>query len=581
MSSVTGFFVADNKIPLDEKYVAIPSQNGLSYDAQKLIEFYIPPNIDTFKPKNSYLQFDLTLSQDESDVSYTRLQLDELIGGQVLIDTIRIHSGDKTQLLEEIRHYPVHVAVKYAYHSTPSLRDLRALNEGAGIWTPDSRGTRGSTQSNLANHKFSPYYRAQTAGTTSAAFTNTSYYTQCKIKLPLHTGLFQNDKVVPCGMLNGIFVSILTSENRRVFRQLDSVSYNRRLPLNPVFHSTNGNTGAPASWLPGAAGSTDVFYLKHDNNNFSTQNFPFVVGEEFEFTSQTGTKIPWTGTKPSIKQIETSGTGANEYVKVTLSASSVISASLVGSADPQMFSTTISNMTSYNPTYSMSNVELVVCEIDMGAAAKSEIQRDMREGKMMVYDFLSTQVYNYSQLFSDRVANIPIPGNHQRAKSVICVPTDASVYSTKDAITGEGTYEISTTPDIKLLSSQSGIAGISDRLTEYFFFYDGRNQPSLNVHTQRIANKDSVDAIPLLELDKALYQADMPALRMSRFQENFCIGRSFSLNKGTYDMRGKDCRLNVYYQDVTNAPDKNKLWCNFVHHIRRINIRADSVQVEV
>ena len=28
----------------------------------------------------------------------TRLQLDELIGGQVLIDTIRIHTGDKTEV---------------------------------------------------------------------------------------------------------------------------------------------------------------------------------------------------------------------------------------------------------------------------------------------------------------------------------------------------------------------------------------------------------------------------------------------------------------------------------------------------
>ena len=60
---MSGFFVADNKIPLKESYVAIPSQNGLSYNAQKLIEFYIPPNIDAFKPKNSYLQFDVELSK--------------------------------------------------------------------------------------------------------------------------------------------------------------------------------------------------------------------------------------------------------------------------------------------------------------------------------------------------------------------------------------------------------------------------------------------------------------------------------------------------------------------------------------
>ena len=99
--------------------------------------------------------------------------------------------------------------------------------------------------------------------------------------------------------------------------------------------------------------------------------------------------------------------------------------------------------------------------------------------------------------------------------------------------------------------------------------------------TEKIAAKNSIDAIPLLELDKALFQAGMPALSMNRFQDNFAIGRAFSLNNGTYDMRDKDCRLNVYYQDSANAPTKDKLWCNFVYHIRRINIRADSVQLEV
>ena len=57
----TGFFVANNKIPVKEKYTAIPSQNGLSYTSQKLIEFYIPPNIENFNPKKSYLQTMLSM----------------------------------------------------------------------------------------------------------------------------------------------------------------------------------------------------------------------------------------------------------------------------------------------------------------------------------------------------------------------------------------------------------------------------------------------------------------------------------------------------------------------------------------
>jgi hypothetical protein len=578
MSETTGFFVADNKIPLKESYVAIPSQNGLTYDAQKLIEFYIPPNIENFNPKKSYFQFDLTISQPDN-ASQTRLQLDELIGGQVLIDTIRIHSGDKTELLEEIRHYPVHVSTKYAYHSNPTLKDLRALNEGCGLWTPDSRGTRGTSKSILANHKYSPYYERVTADPEATKFTNSNRYIQCKLKLPLHTGIFQNDKIVPIGLMNGLFVTILTSENRRVFRQLDSVSYDRRLPLNPIYHSLNGSTDGPDSWTT----AQQVFYVKHDNNNWRVDNFPLVVGEEFGMASSvTVGDVGW-DVKPVIKQIETSGTGANKYIKITLNASANPTEDVTNAGNFFMYSTSVRNATTYNPTYSMSNCELVLNKIDLGAKAQQETLSAMREGKMMVYDFLSTQVYNYSQLKGDRVANIGIPANHSRAKSIICVPTDATVYSTKDSISASGTYEIHTdSKDQRLASSQSGIAGISNRLTEYFFFYDGRNQPSLNVNTEKISGKTSIDAIPILELDKALDSAGMPALQMTRFNENFCIGRALSLGQaGVYDMRNKDTRLNVYYQDVSNPPEKDMLWCNFVYHIRRINIRADSIQVEV
>jgi len=576
----TGFFVADNKIPLKEDYVAIPSQNGLTYDAQKVIEFYIPPNVEYFKPQNSYLQFDLTISQDES-ASKTRLQLDELIGGQVLIDTIRIHSGDKTELLEEIRHYPVHVAMKYAYHSNETLKNLRALNEGAGVWTPDSRGTRGSTKSQLANHKYTPYYSNVSADPTSEAFTNSNKYTQCKLKLPLHTGLFQNDRIVPCGLMNGLFISILTSENKRCFRQLDSVNENRRLTLNPLFHSLNGNTISPSNFDNGS--TSNVFYIKHDNNNWEVANFPLVVGETFKFNSEAPGFVSSLSAPAIIKTIETSGVGANKYVKVTLNASVTNNGSNVRNiGNVFLSSTAVSAAATYNPTYSMSNVELVLNQIDLGANAQKEAMADMKAGKMMIYDFLSTQVYNYSQLKGDRVANIGIPGNHQRAKSVICVPTDASVYSTKDQISCNGTYQIhSNSQDHTLLSSQSGIAGISNRLTEYFFFYDGRNQPSLNVNTEKISSKKSVDAIPLLELDKALQAAGMPALQMSRFNENFAVGRTFSLNNGVYDMRSKDLRLNVHYQDVANPPEKDMLWCNFVYHLRRIVIRGNGISVEV
>ena len=53
--------------------------------------------------------------------------------------------------------------------------------------------------------------------------------------------------------------------------------------------------------------------------------------------------------------------------------------------------------------------------------------------------------------------------------------------------------------------------------------------------------------------------------------------RALALNKGVYDTRNKDFSLQVNYG---NATTKNKLWNNYVFHLRRINIRGDNISVE-
>ena len=63
------------------------------------------------------------------------------------------------------------------------------------------------------------------------------------------------------------------------------------------------------------------------------------------------------------------------------------------------------------------------------------------------------------------------------------------------------------------------------------------------------------------------------------FQENFVIGRALSLHNGVYDTRGKDFNLQVEYTDGT--PQKNKLWNNFVSHVRRIEFTANGISLQV
>ena len=95
---------------------------------------------------------------------------------------------------------------------------------------------------------------------------------------------------------------------------------------------------------------------------------------------------------------------------------------------------------------------------------------------------------------------------------------------------------------------------------------------------KKFSSKVSIDAQPLIETEKALVQADIECRSFAQFNENFLICRALSLNSGVYDCRGLDFNLQVNYQG--GAPDKNKLWKNFVWHLRRISIKGDTVSVD-
>ena len=74
--------------------------------------------------------------------------------------------------------------------------------------------------------------------------------------------------------------------------------------------------------------------------------------------------------------------------------------------------------------------------------------------------------------------------------------------------------------------------------------------------------------------------SDIVPYSFKSFQENFVIGRALGLHNGVYDTRGKDFNLQLEYTGSV-APTKNKLWCNFVGHLRRIVFSGDGISVQI
>lgn len=594
------FFKSADKIQVGQTEVAVPSENGLDYRPGGKIDLFIPPTSKFIDLSQTKLKMNVSLAIPTTSASNgaTRCQLDAQTGLHSLIRSIRIFSGRKTALLEEIEGYDILTALRFDYESNENLRAKRGLTDGATTYDPSCRSTLGSLKTQQGNCLSNPYFNElDTNETVTASFTsNTDYdFKVCQGILHLNTGLFRNEAVFPAMLTDGIFIEILLQDARRVFRQLDSVNRNSHLSLCPVFHSINGSDGFQAttgSWtnngqLPGDKG----FYITRDNNQTSTATCPFVVGEKITFVPATagfvsGSVNASIGTIAKIEHV-TGAIYGNPKTKITLTAniSNTTGTNIGDAAALTRYHVVSANLegnpgqTSYDPTYTVSNVEMIVKQIEVPQGYESSMMAMMKEGGTINYDYRSFTNYRYSQLQSDNVANVRLPLIESRATSILCVPTDATSYSSRALMSASDTYLEYTDPlDFRQRSTRSGLVGICDELQNYQFIYDGKINPSRPVDTSKIAAKNSISQQWLVEAEKALAMSDIEPLSFMPFRSNFFIGRALTLGKNAvYDARGKDFNLQLEYTGSDQT--KPKLWNNFVSHLRRLEIKNGGLMV--
>lgn len=583
------FWRAESTIPIVQTSKAVTALNGLNFEPGQELRIRVPPTTKFFQPSECYLQADIKLSGGTATGEATKLQLDSALGGQILIKDMRIYtSAEKgSVLLEEIQGYNSMVSVMRDFDTNDSEKKKRALTEGATIWLPNTRGTQGTTRSDTANILDNPYFAADTltGANKQTTFTNAQFNT-AKLCLPLECGIFRSESVYP-NLLTGLEIVITLEEAGKCITQLDSVMRHKRLALNPVFLSRNGSTGGASAQI--ANGDTiDKIFLAKDNSQANAsggvpEQCPFSVGERVAIVSSDNASLLTTDKDLVIAQINTNALGT----EITFNPADAVSnsadtfAANAGSYVVSMAATDRDGDSnpSYKPSYLLSNVELVVQEVDLGSGYESDMLAGMKEKGVVIQDILSCQNYRYSSQAGEVALNIRLPLNNSRGKAIVSQPTDSSVYSDSQRVSCTGTYNVGgDNADRTMNQSCAGLRGMSDNITNYQFLYDGRLQPSRPVRCSKTSSKVSIDQQPLIETTKALMQSNIGSRSLHAFNSNWLVCRALGLNKGVYDTRNKDFNIQVNYEGTT--PTKNKLWNNFVFHLRRIIISGDSVMVE-
>jgi len=660
---MSSYWSTDNIVQVGESKVEIPSENGLSYSGGQKVSLFVPPTVEFVDGKKSFLQFDLKLALD-STKHPTLLQLDHA-GGGILIKNMRIYDGTRGNLIEEINEYSSLVALKYDYDTDDSARSLRAMEEGGTAHSRPNQGTLGNIKSEYTDTFTNPYFKV---GAGKSAAMSDGDFTTAKCCVPLHAGVFSG-KMFPVMMSGGLYIELDLQPASRVVKQLDTAIEGRKLQLNPVFHSIDGNTGSPASWeqtgaigsvgietagtdydddtytdvattggsgtgatldltisggaitvatinkrgvgyalddllvpdpatvgtptiggeikVLSVAGEVDTFYLTNDNNLFGVDKIdkcPFVIGESITFIKQSDKTEATLSAEFIISEINACGTnGLLEIVSASTIAQT--SGEAIVSDEWRVASVSVCGPdgdanSSYNATYTMSNVNLVCHKVDLDPKFKAGMMAKIREGKAIEFDIHSVTTYKNSLLASDRQTSFLVHASNSRAKSILISPTDSSVYTSAQLISASGTYSIAENEaDLTLNSNRSGYAGCCDFLSSVQYQIDGKLVPSRPIATKKCATRNSVDAFHLFELEKSLDNAGITPRSFTKFLDNWVLGRGFAIGSGAMDLRGKDLSVLLKYEE-TSAPTKPKMIDSFVFHIRLLVMRGSGA-VEV
>tara|TARA_R110002096_G_scaffold307087_3_gene501789 strand:- start:854 stop:2671 length:1818 start_codon:yes stop_codon:yes gene_type:complete len=603
---MSNYWTATNKIPIEQTTISIPATNGTNHSPTQEVRFTIDPSVKFFYGAESYVEWDVRITPPFSSVAsqadsaaYTQacyLGLDAETGGQSLIRTMRIRDLASGTLLEEIDGYNTMVALKYDYNTNDSLRNKRALTECSTAYDHRTRGTTGTTMTQANSYINNPYFTQDVGGSTTRYDAgSTSNFIDAKMTLPLHSGIFQNSKIFPNSAVGGLEITLLLEDTYRSLRTMDGSNKWRSTKLNPKFQSVDASACATTGdWNASSGSATDTFYLTYENSQNEAQKSPFVVGEAIRFYDiDDAEDLPVHTTsasdvRPKITKISfTSGSGIqivldkSVYPQIKMGTRYLAATPSVVGGDVCIYSVSNDGQAlGQAASYTVKNSHLVLQTVSVGSAYETEMIRKMKEGGTITYDFLSTTNYKYSQIKSDTVANIRLPINNARCRSIIGIPTDATRYSLQQVLNASSTYEnrLDTDAVDDFLNQQRvGLEGCSDYLTDYQFLYDGKLQPSRRVDVSKTSSKVSISAQHLIELSKALSQAGIDGHSLKKFDTNFCIGRALSLGSGVYDARNRDFNLQLNYAGIT--PTKNKLWNFFVFHIRRLEISGESVRV--
>mgnify|MGYP003642049830 FL=1 len=590
---------------IGSKSTIVPSDHQLEYKDGDTIRFEIPKYIGFIDPRQSFLSMKISINSPAARAYFTN-------SAQSIINNLRIWDLESSVQMENIENYAELVNLLNHYESNRSIDHKRELLEGK---TDDGTVL---AQSNWFN---------QYSTNENVASTYTYTDNEVQICLPLKSGILGGDKIFPFALTGGR-LEIDTNAARKVVQSYPQAT--TKPCENKVVIGNDGVLLAAAGLIVAAKtantvkGTNNATWVAKPANYFKGWKITSATGEVNYVVSHPAvtagtapdiTVANWV-TQPAVGSqltmtaisntliLETAGatvgnvnvvnSAANPF-KIGQQVSINYIHDAAGSRKTVVLSTVagvavtvagiLDNVITFNTdysipadshggsiaakaghilidttwldlqtlTYTMKDIELVMKQVSPPASYVNQLAKGGTQLDIYTCDVLRNNVSK-----DDKIAQQNIHAYNTRAKSIISLPM--------------ANRSSSLIVD--------NLSPVLDELQAYNYYIEGLSQPNKKVPTA-IINSGYQEPIQLWELIKALGSADCKVKNIQGVQQNFAIGRALGMFGGTYDLRDAgDLSLRTEYNGV-KAPTHNKLFLNYIYHVRRLVISEGSKQVIV
>ena len=106
---MSSYWKVEDTMRIGQKFVSIPSENGLEYEENQKIQIFVDPSTKYMDGHNSYLEFYVKIELPSGTPTPTRLQLDEMGAASLISESMTGHEGNFWRNWIHIRLYVLSV----------------------------------------------------------------------------------------------------------------------------------------------------------------------------------------------------------------------------------------------------------------------------------------------------------------------------------------------------------------------------------------------------------------------------------------------------------------------------------------